>query len=119
VLQPDPRPPHLDEIRVDEWMAGCNAFSGQHYWCDFQSSATDELRYAQDLCLRYIKGNLVPPLEAVVVAGTSCIDPAAIRATMAELRRVCNQFIPDDVRRRLWPSAPDWDQDLDTSLTPA
>ena len=68
--------------------------------------------------LSYIKGNLVPPLEGAV-AGTSSIDPTAIRATIAELRRVCNQFIPDDVRRRLWPSAPDWlATDQDQALTP-
>lgn len=34
-LQPDPRPARLAEIRPDEWMPFVDAFSGQHYWTDF------------------------------------------------------------------------------------
>ncbi len=35
-LQPDPRPARLAEIRPEEWMPFVNAFSGQHYWTDFE-----------------------------------------------------------------------------------
>lgn len=49
VLQPDPRPARLAEIRVEEWLPYCDALSGQHYWSDFQSSPTGELLRAKAL----------------------------------------------------------------------
>lgn len=45
-LQPDPRPGHLAEIRVLEWLPFCDALAGQWYWSDFHTDPVDELAYA-------------------------------------------------------------------------
>ncbi|MBI4496323.1 MAG: hypothetical protein HY689_00255 [Chloroflexi bacterium] len=43
VLQPDPRPERLAEIRPEEWAPSCNAVSGQHYWGAFGTGVHAEL----------------------------------------------------------------------------
>jgi hypothetical protein len=53
VLQPDPRPTHLAEIRTGEWMPGCDAIAGQHYWTDFGTDPSAELDHATALGLLY------------------------------------------------------------------
>lgn len=35
VLQPDPRPARLAEIRAAEWLPHCQGLAGQHYWDTF------------------------------------------------------------------------------------
>jgi hypothetical protein len=54
-LQPDPRPQHLEEIRVNEWMEFCSALAGQHYWSDFQTDPRNELKKANALAAQFGK----------------------------------------------------------------
>lgn len=42
VLQPDPRPQRLLELRPEEWLPYVQVLSGQHYWSDFQRPPTVE-----------------------------------------------------------------------------
>lgn len=55
VLQPDPRPNRLAEIRPEEWMADCNAIAGQHYFTTFGSDPIEEMVYAASLSQRFGK----------------------------------------------------------------
>lgn len=69
VLQPDPRSPHLNGIRSQEWIRYCDGFSGQHYFPTFGTSPQDEVDRVigiQEVLLNKPLGYMIPtlPLDA-------------------------------------------------------
>lgn len=50
ILQPDPRPGRLEEIRPEQWIqGGCSIIAGQHYWTDFNQDPSYQLQRAHEL----------------------------------------------------------------------
>lgn len=80
VLQPDPRPARMNEIRAAEWLPHCNGLAGQHYWDTF---ATDDPAAQMQQAIESAKRFNVTAIPTLPLASS----PELLQEAIATLRQ--------------------------------
>lgn len=79
VLQPDPRPARLAEIRIEEWLAGgVDAVAGQHYFGAFETDPAAEMTEA-----RHRAAELAKPYYPTLSVGG--VSPDELKRTVVSM----------------------------------